>query len=231
VQQIQQQQRASSRIALSDASGSNSSWGQSGSISQTFTTSETGGGHVDVHTHNPTLSTTRTNFSGSPSMAPTSISTFSTLTHQQLHSSIQAMRERHEVETEALLAALSNSQQTSRVLWLENNELWGRIQRLEDQLEEARMLALQCRTTHANLLFPQSRFLDSRSRTNSMDDGRLPHSSSRNSSNNATFVSSHERYESMSTIHTPTSAYDLTSSKAQNQLKRISTTSIFLATS
>jgi hypothetical protein len=36
-------------------------------------------------------------------------------------------KERHEVETEALLAALSDSQQTSRILQLENNELRGRI--------------------------------------------------------------------------------------------------------
>jgi hypothetical protein len=65
------------------------------------------------------------------------------------------MKERHEVESGALLAALSDSQQTTRILWLENNELLGRIQGWEDQLEDTRMLALQCQTTHANLLFPQ----------------------------------------------------------------------------
>ena len=46
-----------------------------------------------------------------------------------------------------------------------------------------------------------------------------------NSQNNPTFVRSRERYESVSRIHTPTSTCDLTSSKAQNQLKRMSTTS------
>ena len=89
VRQIQQQ-RASSRIAQSEASGSNSSWGRSGSVSQTIATSETGGGHVDVHTHSPTLSTARTNFSGSPSTAPTPVSAFSTSAHQQLHSTISS---------------------------------------------------------------------------------------------------------------------------------------------
>ena len=226
VQQIQQRAASSSsRITLSEASGSNSSWGRSGSVSQTMGTSEA---LVEAHTHSPTYSISRTNFSGSPSTAPTSVSAFSAVsTHQQLQSTIQTMKERHEVETEALLAALSDSQQTSRVLRVENNELRGRMQRLEEQLEEARMLALRCQTTHAHLLVPQSRSLDSRSRANSTDDGmRLPHSaSSFNSSSNTTFARKHERYDSISRATGPstaTSAYDIPSSKA---LKRISTTS------
>jgi hypothetical protein len=81
------------------------------------------------------------------------------------------------VDIEAFLTAFLDSQQTSRILRLENNELRGRIQRLDDQLEEARMLARRCQTTHADLPIPQSRSLDSRSRANSTDDGRLPHSS------------------------------------------------------
>jgi hypothetical protein len=43
-------------------------------------------------------------------MAPTSVLAFSTSAHQQLHSTIQMMKERHYVEKEALLAALSDSQ-------------------------------------------------------------------------------------------------------------------------
>jgi len=77
------------------------------------------------------------------------------------------------------------------------------------------MLALRCQTTHINLLYPQSR-------ANSTGDERLLHSSSFNSSSNNTFVRSHERYESMSRIHAPTTGYDLTLSKSQ---KRISATS------
>lgn len=38
------------------------------------------------------------------------------------------MKERYDVEIPALLAALSDSQQMSRVLRLENNESWGKIQ-------------------------------------------------------------------------------------------------------
>ena len=101
---------------------------------------------------------------------------------------------------------------------LENNELRGRIRRLEDQLEEARMLALTCQTTHANVLYPQSRSLDSRSRANCLIQRR---------STRQTTLPLLGRTSARSPCRRSTRRrrHTISSSKAQNQLKRISTTS------
>ncbi|KAG6377862.1 hypothetical protein JVT61DRAFT_14643 [Boletus reticuloceps] len=85
---------APSRMALSKAA-STSSWGRSGSR---MTLSEGG-----VAWGSPTFSGPRTTFSGST--APTSISATSS---QQ--AAIQVMKEKHDLETEALFSALSDSQ-------------------------------------------------------------------------------------------------------------------------
>ncbi|EGN92060.1 hypothetical protein SERLA73DRAFT_164231 [Serpula lacrymans var. lacrymans S7.3] len=116
-----------SRMALSEA-GSTSSWGRNGSISRTMTPSEAG----MAWTGSPTFSSTpRTTFSGG-STAPTSISVSSSA--QQ--ATIQLMKEKHELETEALLSALSDSQRSSKMLREENTQLRERICVLEDRVGE-----------------------------------------------------------------------------------------------
>ena len=116
-----------SRMAFSEAA-STSSWGRNGSVSRGMTPSEGGltwGG-------SPTFSAPRTTFSGST--APTSIS--ATSSSQQ--AAIQVMKEKHDLETEALLSALSDSQRTSKTLREENLQLRDRIRELEDELDEMR---------------------------------------------------------------------------------------------
>jgi len=117
-----------SRMAFSEAA-STSSWGRSGSVSRVMTPSEGGvtwGG-------SPTFSVPRTTFSAG-STAPTSISASSSV--QQ--TAIQLMKEKHDLETEALLAALSDSQRTTKTLREENSQLRDRILELEDELEGLR---------------------------------------------------------------------------------------------
>ncbi|KAG6377997.1 hypothetical protein JVT61DRAFT_14795 [Boletus reticuloceps] len=115
---------APSRMAFSEAA-STSSWGRSGSVSR-MTPSEGG-----VAWGSPTFSGPRTTFSGST--APTSISATSS---QQ--AAIQVMKEKHDLETEALLSALSDSQRTTKTLREENLQLRDRIRELEDELDEMR---------------------------------------------------------------------------------------------
>lgn len=117
---------APSRTAFSEAA-STSSWGRSGSVSRGMTPSEGG-----VTWGSPTFSAPRTTFSGST--APTSIS--ATSSSQQ--AAIQLMKEKHDLETEALLSALSDSQRTTKTLREENLQLRDRIRELEDQLDEMR---------------------------------------------------------------------------------------------
>ncbi|KAF9236542.1 hypothetical protein BU15DRAFT_49843 [Melanogaster broomeanus] len=116
-----------SRMAFSEAA-STSSWGRRGSVSRVMTPSEGG----VTWTGSPTFSVPRTTFSGST--APTSISASSSA--QQ--ATIQLMREKHDLETEALLSALSDSQRTTKTLREENGQLRDRIRELEDQLDEMR---------------------------------------------------------------------------------------------
>jgi hypothetical protein len=51
---------------------------------------------------------------------------------------MQALRDRHELETATLLSALSDSQATSKFLRAENEELREKIIRLEDELAKAK---------------------------------------------------------------------------------------------
>ena len=116
-----------SRMAFSEAA-STSSWGRSGSVSRGMTTPSEGG-----HTWgSPTFSAPRTTFSGSTAL--TSIS--ATSSSQQ--AAIQVMKEKHDLETEALLSALSDSQRTTKTLREENLDLRDRIRELEDELDEMR---------------------------------------------------------------------------------------------
>lgn len=115
-----------SRMAFSEAA-STSSWGRSGSVSRGMTPSEGG-----LTWGSPTFSAPRTTFSGST--APTSIS--ATSSSQQ--AALQLMKEKHDVETEALLSALSDSQRTTKTLREENLQLRDRIRELEDELDGMR---------------------------------------------------------------------------------------------
>jgi hypothetical protein len=69
-------------------------------------------------------------FTGSTSTATTSTSAAS--------SAILAMREKHELEMEALLSALSDSQRTSKMLREENNGLRDKVIVLEEEVDEIR---------------------------------------------------------------------------------------------
>jgi hypothetical protein len=167
-------QRAPSRIALSEASGSNSSWGRSGSVCYTMTASEPGGGLIESPTFSPI--TPRTNFSGG-STAPTSVSAVSSA-QLSLQNTVQMMKERHDLETEALLAALSDSQRTTKVLREENSELRQRIQILEDQLGETRHLLLRYRSASSTPLprpIPGASSFESRSRADSTNGDLRQH--------------------------------------------------------
>lgn len=115
-----------SRAAFSETT-STSSWGRNGSVSRGVTPSEGG-----LTWGSPTFSAPRTTFSGST--APTSVS--ATSSSQQV--AIQSMKEKHDLETEALLSALSDSQRTTKTLREENLQLRDRIRELEDQLDEMR---------------------------------------------------------------------------------------------
>ncbi|KIM66420.1 hypothetical protein SCLCIDRAFT_1211180 [Scleroderma citrinum Foug A] len=117
-----------SRMAFSEAA-STSSWGRSGSVSRVMTPSEGG----VTWAGSPTFSVPRTTFS-TGSMASTSISASSSV--QQ--TAIQVMKEKHDLETEALLAALSDSQRTTKTLQEENNQLRDHILEIEDELEGLR---------------------------------------------------------------------------------------------
>ncbi|KAI6143380.1 hypothetical protein BKA82DRAFT_4185545 [Pisolithus tinctorius] len=116
-----------SRMAFSEVA-STCSWGRSGSISRVMTPSE-----GVTWAGSPTFSAPRTTLSGG-STAPTSISASSSA-HQ---AAMQLLKDKHDLETEALLAALSDSQRTTKTLREENTQLRDRIQELEDELEALR---------------------------------------------------------------------------------------------
>ncbi|TCD60468.1 hypothetical protein EIP91_010044 [Steccherinum ochraceum] len=120
-------QYAPSRMAFSEA-GSGSSWGRrSGSISRPAM-SEINGPLSE------SASTPRTTFS-TGSTALTSVS--STSVQQHLQSEIQAIQDKHSLETGALLNALADSQRTTKVLRDENTELRERLHELESRLADA----------------------------------------------------------------------------------------------
>ncbi|TFY54544.1 hypothetical protein EVJ58_g8803 [Rhodofomes roseus] len=120
-------------MAFSEA-GSAGSWprGETPSVSRrgsivrtptlTATVSELGGPE-----------TPRTTFSAA-STAPTSVSASSSA---HVHSELQSLQERHQVETGALLSALADSQRTAKVLREENTQLRDRLADVEFKLAEA----------------------------------------------------------------------------------------------
>ncbi|KAH8093119.1 hypothetical protein BXZ70DRAFT_440582 [Cristinia sonorae] len=119
---------APSRMAFSEA-GSGSSWGRrSGSISRTGAMSEVNGPLSE------SASTPRTTFS-TGSTALTSVSGSSV--QQHLQSELQAIQDKHALETGALLNALADSQRTSKMLRDENTQLRDRLHELEDRLADA----------------------------------------------------------------------------------------------
>jgi hypothetical protein len=118
-----------SRMAYSDASDTNVSWGRSNSGSRTNTVSEADGRFSDSPTY---TNTPRTTFSAL-STAPTTASTFSS--SQSMHVALQAMKEKHDAATEALLYALADSQRTTKILRDENEELRQQIRVLSEQFE------------------------------------------------------------------------------------------------
>ena len=117
-----------SRMAFSEAA-STSSWGRRGSVSRVMTPSEGG----VTWAGSPTFSVPCTIFS-TGSTALTSI--FASSSVQQ--TAIQVMKEEHDLETEALLAAPSDSQRTTKTLQEENTQLRDRILEIEDELEGLR---------------------------------------------------------------------------------------------
>lgn len=165
----------SSRMGFSE-SGSNSSWGggrrPSEGTPQTMAVS-------DRLMESPTFTSIssaspRTGFSG-VSTAPTSVSAVSSV-QQQLHSTIQTMEDKHSVQTEALLSALSDSQRQTKLLRTENNELRDRIAGLEgqidgltDQLMDARrQIQMYHQSTSLGSSIPR-RTYDSRPRAGSVE--------------------------------------------------------------
>ncbi|EPQ55531.1 hypothetical protein GLOTRDRAFT_138432 [Gloeophyllum trabeum ATCC 11539] len=117
-------QYAPSRMAFSEVSGSVSSWGgRSGRV-------PTPDGQI-----RPSDSPTFTTRTFSPSTAPTSLSAASSV-HQQHQTEVETLKEKHAMETEALLSALADSQRTTKVLREENAELRDRVSNLESRLDE-----------------------------------------------------------------------------------------------
>ncbi|PCH42794.1 hypothetical protein WOLCODRAFT_164024 [Wolfiporia cocos MD-104 SS10] len=116
-----------SRSAFSEStSASTASWSRrSGSASRAGSAPRTVGSP-----RSEVLSVART---ASSSTAVSSTSTAAA----QLQAEMDTMRERHSVETGALLSALADSQRTTRVLRQENMELRDRIQELEERFEDA----------------------------------------------------------------------------------------------
>ncbi|KAJ6627220.1 hypothetical protein B0H10DRAFT_1996115 [Mycena sp. CBHHK59/15] len=86
----------------------------------------------------PTLTMSSRDTPRSVSTAPTSVSGAS---WGRDGDEIRELKDKHAVETGALLSALSDSQRTTKVLREENSELRERLARLEEELERSRTLA------------------------------------------------------------------------------------------
>lgn len=148
-------QYAPSRMAFSEA-GSGSSWGRrSGSISRTGAMSEVNG----PLSERESASTPRTTFS-TGSTALTSVSNSSV--QQHLQSELQAIQDKHALETGALLSALADSQRTTKILRDENIELRDRLHELEvrlaDAVQEVQRLQYQVSVQQAPSQYPRSSF-------------------------------------------------------------------------
>ncbi|KZT21743.1 hypothetical protein NEOLEDRAFT_727685 [Neolentinus lepideus HHB14362 ss-1] len=120
-------QYAPSRMAFSEIAGSVSSWG---SRSGRVTTPD---GQMRPPLDSPTFSNTTRALS--PSTAPTSLSTAPSIP-QQHQTEVETLKERHAMETEALLSALADSQRTAKMLREENTQLRDRVSEVELQMNE-----------------------------------------------------------------------------------------------
>ena len=130
----------STLYAPSRVSESRSSWDRRESISRAMTMAELNRGDSPV-----TTITSSTPTSGSNPRTAFSVSSATSLSgsspnqpfHQvQVETVIQSLKDKHALETEALLSALADSQYTSRSLREENAQLKGRIQDLEEQISD-----------------------------------------------------------------------------------------------
>jgi hypothetical protein len=122
---------APSRLALSEAGSVASSW-RSGSVSRAMT-------HSDMTATSTSTGAPRTTRSAE-STAPTSISLSHPQSrtpspqHKSHQAALQAMQEKHAMETGTLLAALADAQQIAQSLRTENAKLTLRVDDLEAQL-------------------------------------------------------------------------------------------------
>ena len=125
---------APSRLALSEAGSVASSW-RSGSVSRAMT-------HSDMTATSTSTGAPRTTRSAE-STAPTSISLSHPQSrtpspqHQSHQAALQAMQEKHAMETGTLLAALADAQHIAQSLRSENAKLTLRVDDLEAQLVAA----------------------------------------------------------------------------------------------
>ncbi|KLO18670.1 hypothetical protein SCHPADRAFT_993340 [Schizopora paradoxa] len=136
---------APSRAGFSDISRSDS-WGRHRSASRagTMSVSEltSGYGRVDSPMTATTVSLTPTTTTNTRGL---SVSTATSMSIGQLtpysddgrtEAALQSLRDKHSLETEALLNALVDSQRSTRELKEENNKLHGRIRDLEEQMRD-----------------------------------------------------------------------------------------------
>ena len=132
-----------SRAGYSDVTRA-SSWGR-GSIAGSMTMAELTMSRVDSPITTITSSTTptsssnpKTTFSGSTATSVSGGSPSQPSTHSQFHfeASITSLREKHQLEMEALLNALADSQRSGKSLREENAMLRGRIRDLEEQIRD-----------------------------------------------------------------------------------------------
>ena len=147
------------------------SWGRRESSSRYMSMAELTSGRVDspvttVTSSTPTSATnTRTAFSSSTTTSYSGGSPQQQFQQYQLESTIQALKEKHSMEMEALLSALGDSQRTARTLREENGQLRGRISDLEEQLNDLveqldvirRAAASQQAPNYARSIFSHSR--------------------------------------------------------------------------
>jgi hypothetical protein len=121
-----------SRMAFLDAVETHVPWtsGYGGSASHATMTppdSYRPSSESPTFSHSP-----RTNIT---SRAPSPNSAYASHAHRTMQAALQAMKDKHDFATEALLAALADSQRTTKILCEENDELRQRCQTLEIQLE------------------------------------------------------------------------------------------------
>ncbi|KAF9442808.1 hypothetical protein P691DRAFT_456244 [Macrolepiota fuliginosa MF-IS2] len=130
--QHQPHPRAYSRMALSESSGGSGGHGRRGS--GTFSSI----GHGLMESPTLTVSTSASGSRDTPrssSTGATSVSQVSAKEREREREELKELREKHAVETGALLNALSDSQRTCRVLREENGDLRERVAEVERENE------------------------------------------------------------------------------------------------